>query len=413
MHGELKDGLRKLALQKGRVYGFTFTTVILSMISSCERININENNINVADPILLVVMNNLGNDRVEIEELDIKNDISLIPTVTPTPEPTPTLTPEEEALKEYENYFNIYDFCYIEEDRDRYIEYFKEYPDMPALDAMTYVNIGLDKEYYTNITDIVNPASPLVICNKYNKLPNDYVPEGFSKETQKTTVLHGDAGEACEKMIEAAKKDGLRIYSISSYRSFKYQKDRYDDKVRARGQADVDKTNARPGYSEHQTGLAADFISVDDSFENTEEGKWLAENAYKFGYILRYPKGKDKEKITGYNYEPWHFRYVGVKIATVIKKTGLTYDEFYARYIEKVVLEHPEASKLSGDEFFDKYLTKYFVKGHVFVDYASVDKDLVYDINVALAQLSDYQFAVSNGYIDKEDEEVLVLSNTK
>jgi D-alanyl-D-alanine carboxypeptidase len=400
----LQKGLQngKFVLKRGKVICIVAFISITSM--SCKSTSVDGYTVTVMNPKLLenVDSTNIGSD--EIEEVVSKNVVTPIPTVTPTPMPTatPTLTPEQEELQKYDNYFKLYDYCYIEANHDRYIAYFKKNPDMPALDAITYVNIGLDNDYYTNVTDIVNPSSPLVICNKYNKLPNNYVPEGFSKDTLKTTVLHGDAGEAYEKMIESAKRDGLKIYSISSYRSYQYQEERYNAKVRARGQADVDKTNARPGNSEHQTAKAADFISLDESFANTREGQWLFKNAYKFGYILRYPKGK--EKITGYNYEPWHYRYVGVKIATVIHKSGLTYDEFYARYIEKVVLEHPEVSYLSGDEFYDKYLSKYFIKGQVFIDQASMDEDLVNDINTLLDAMS----VSSNNEYAEEEEEVLV-----
>jgi D-alanyl-D-alanine carboxypeptidase len=411
MQEKSKCGLRKLALQKGRVYGFTFTMVILSMVSSCESRSVNGNNVKVVDPNLFAVSNEIGTDNTdnnEVIESGFNSNIPVIiptstptPTPTPTVAPTPTLTPEEEALREYENCFITYDFCYIEDNHDRYIEYFKKYPDTSALDAMTYVNIGIDKEYYTNVTDIANPASSLAICNKYNKLPSDYVPKGYEDISLKTTALRGKAGDAYNEMVDAAKNDGLYLYSISSYRSYKYHEDRYNEKVRARGQADVDKTNARPGYSEHQTGLAADFISLDESFANTEEGKWLAKNAYKFGFILRYPEGK--EKITGYDYEPWHFRYVGIKMATVIQQTGLTYDEFYARHIKKVFLEHPEASYLSGDEFYDKYLAKFFEMVQ-----APMDDSLISDIN---ASIGDYKISFSNDeYSEELNDEVLVLN---
>ena len=91
-------------------------------------------------------------------------------------------------------------------------------------------------------------------------------------------------------------------------------------------QKERDKVSARPGFSEHQTGLAIDINSLDESFENTVAGKWLAENSSKYGFILRYPKGK--EGITGYNYEPWHLRYVGKKLATYLYKHNLVFEEY-------------------------------------------------------------------------------------
>ena len=92
----------------------------------------------------------------------------------------------------------------------------------------------------------------------------------------------------------------------------------------------------RAGYSEHQTGLALDIVTYGasmDTFENTDEFKWLSDNAYKYGFILRYPKGK--EKLTGYSYESWHYRYVGKDVAKKIHDLDITYDEYYAYYIEK------------------------------------------------------------------------------
>jgi hypothetical protein len=123
---------------------------------------------------------------------------------------------------------------------------------------------------------------------------------------------------------------------------------------------------------------------------------------------LRYPKGK--EIITGYNYEPWHYRYVGVKIAATIQQTNLTYDEFYARYIEKVFLQYPEASNLSGDEFYDMYLSKLFTNGQVFVEKGSIDEELTHDINVLLGAMNPL---ASNEYIEEDKEETLVLSSAK
>jgi LAS superfamily LD-carboxypeptidase LdcB len=93
-----------------------------------------------------------------------------------------------------------------------------------------------------------------------------------------------------------------------------------------------DKVSARPGHSEHQTGMAVDINDLEQTFENTVEGRWLSLNAWKFGFILRYPKGR--ESITGYDYEPWHFRYLGSDLAEAVYCSGLTYDEFYVRYLE-------------------------------------------------------------------------------
>ena len=134
-------------------------------------------------------------------------------------------------------------------------------------------------------------------------------------------------------MSNAAKKDGLHIYNVSGYRSYNTQKSLYNGYVSRNGQAKADTFSARAGTSEHQTGLATDVNSVSDSFANTKEYKWLINNSYKYGFILRYPKGK--EFITGYKYEPWHYRYVGKDVAKIIHEKNITYEEYYATYILK------------------------------------------------------------------------------
>ena len=136
--------------------------------------------------------------------------------------------------------------------------------------------------------------------------------------------------------IKKAKEEGYTIRAVSAYRSYSYQANLYNNYVSKDGVSEADKYSARPGFSEHQTGLAIDVdngISNFNDFENTKEYKWMMENSYKYGFILRYPK--DKEYITGYIYEPWHYRYVGVAIATFITQNNLTYEEYYFKYIDK------------------------------------------------------------------------------
>ena len=113
---------------------------------------------------------------------------------------------------------------------------------------------------------------------------------------------------------------------VSGYRSYYDQKSTYNYWVSVYGQKDADTISARPGHSEHQTGLAFDITSLNSSYGETEEGIWLRENCFKYGFIIRYPKGK--EHITGYAYEPWHIRYVGVEHATYIMNNNLTLEEY-------------------------------------------------------------------------------------
>ncbi len=140
-----------------------------------------------------------------------------------------------------------------------------------------------------------------------------------------------EAALALEEMFNAAKADGITLLGVSGYRSYEIQKSVYESNVKRNGQSHADKYSARPGASEHQTGLAMDMLSTEYSslnagFENTKAFKWLEANAYKYGYILRYPSGK--ESITGYNYEPWHYRYVGKEASEEITKNKLTLEEY-------------------------------------------------------------------------------------
>lgn len=160
------------------------------------------------------------------------------------------------------------------------------------------------------------------MASKQYPLPSDYAP-GESAE----------AREAFNEMAAAAKLDGFSLVAFSTYRSFERQQELYERYVSNDGQEEADRYSARPGHSEHQTGLAFDigeenfeehFARV--SFGETEAGKWLAENAHNYGFILRYPEGK--EKLTGYMYEPWHFRYLGKETSQEILESGLTVEEF-------------------------------------------------------------------------------------
>ena len=162
----------------------------------------------------------------------------------------------------------------------------------------------------------------VLIASKKYPLPSTYAP-GESEE----------AREAFEELAAEALLDGFKLTAFSTYRSFDYQTGLYQRYVDKDGEAEADRYSARPGYSEHQTGLAFDIGEQDvtedwasERFGETEAGKWTAANAYRFGFIMRYPDGK--EFITGYMYEPWHFRYVGVEIAESIYKNNSTLEEY-------------------------------------------------------------------------------------
>ncbi len=157
----------------------------------------------------------------------------------------------------------------------------------------------------------------VLIANKSYSLPASYDPKGLTKETS----------AAFTKMQSAAYKDGISLWVCSGYRSYYDQKYLYDSYVRRDGKAAADTYSARPGYSEHQTGMVIDVNKASDSFGGTKEAKWLANNCAKYGFIIRYPKGK--EAVTGYKYEPWHIRYVGTPLAQNITYSGLCFEEYF------------------------------------------------------------------------------------
>lgn len=221
---------------------------------------------------------------------------------------------------------------------ERYIRYHVQMPACSMQEVLFNVNLGLDSPFYENVTTIEHPYELLVLVNKYHQLPANFQQYNLVSMNPAYTVRDGKqyllAGVAYEKyiqMADAAKKEGLSMLALSTYRTEDYQRYLYNDNLRTNGKVHADNYSARPGHSEHQTGLAVDICSVQNTFEYTPEFQWLQEHAHEYGYILRYPKGK--EWITGYAYEPWHYRYVGTDVAKIIHEEGITYEEYYAKYI--------------------------------------------------------------------------------
>ena len=173
----------------------------------------------------------------------------------------------------------------------------------------------------------------ILIVNKSYPLPKDYVPTNTYKDATGlnycTTCIDKDAYEKYKEMKADATALGLNIWIQSGYRSYNLQESLYNKYVNRDGKVAADTYSARPGHSEHQTGLAFDLNSISDDFQYTDEGKWVNNNCYKYGYILRYPKGK--EHITGYKYESWHLRYVGEELATKLYNNGewITLEEHF------------------------------------------------------------------------------------
>ena len=194
---------------------------------------------------------------------------------------------------------------------------------------------------HDDVIIVENPEAIDVLVNRINNLPDTYVPEDLVKITELPTILSNPevnqlrepAYEALKSLFSAANEAGYDLYARSGYRSYKTQVSLYSSYVANHGQTAADTFSAKPGQSEHQTGLSMDItceamnFQLDDTFGATEEGKWVSENAHKYGFIIRYPKGK--EDITGYMYEPWHIRYLGIELATDVYESGLTLEEFF------------------------------------------------------------------------------------
>ena len=174
-----------------------------------------------------------------------------------------------------------------------------------------------------------------ILVNKTHELPSDYEPSDLvtvplrgSRETQ----LRQQASDALVKLFEAADSDGVTLYCASGYRSYSTQEDLFAENVAAYGEEQANLVSAKPGQSEHQTGLCMDGtceamgMDLQESFADTTEGQWIADNAQNYGFIIRFPEGKTE--ITGYSYEPWHIRYVGVDAAVEIHRKNETLEEY-------------------------------------------------------------------------------------
>lgn len=186
---------------------------------------------------------------------------------------------------------------------------------------------GFNKKQFS----IDDPSSIWVVTNKKRPLGESFAPSDL------TSINNADMRDAAAKaaidLMQSAKNQGVNLKLISGYRSYQAQKYLYESYVTKDGQAAADTYSARPGFSEHQTGLAADLGNSNGScdleicFADTEGGKWLADHAKDFGFVIRYPA--DKTAITGYQYEPWHIRYVGKDLAAEINSKNQTLEEFF------------------------------------------------------------------------------------
>ena len=254
----------------------------------------------------------------------------------------PKLTKEEKLLqKKLEilnnvdqkiNYFNYNNI-------DRYIEYKKKNKKLSNKKIVLYVNINLDKEPYKDAKETTYLYKNYILLNKYNLVSKSYKPKNLvqvsTEYAKENILLTEETKNQFILMAEAAKKENLTLYAISGYRDYTYQENLYNNYYSIDGNK-ANEYSSKPGHSEHHTGLAIDISNKTTSYEEfdkTEEFKWMQENAHKYGFILRYPEDKTNETL--YQYEPWHYRYVGIKISTYIKKHNISFEEYYVKHIEK------------------------------------------------------------------------------
>ena len=267
--------------------------------------------------------------------LDNKTEVKTEEKVKPkkTNKDKTELEKKYDQLENINNKITYFNDAYI----DRYIKYKNDNPDLDIEKVIIDVNIGLDKEVYTEAEKAINLNTPTILVNKYYYLENNYVPNNLEKISSNYALsnmkLVNVAKDAYEEMAKAAQKDKRKLVVMSAYRSYDYQVNLYNRYAKKDGTDKADTYSGRPGFSEHQTGLAFDLYNgktVYTRFEETKEFEWMQENAYKYGFILRFPK--DKERETGYVYEAWHYRYVGKDIAKEIKEKNITLEEYIATH---------------------------------------------------------------------------------
>jgi len=247
---------------------------------------------------------------------------------------------------------------YLEENESRYETYGEKNPNLPRDVVLAYVNANVDLGFYNGIETVENPDSKTVLVNKNFALPTGYEP-GNLVSLDGGFQLRGEAAAQFGRMRTDMNAMGYRIYLIATYRTYQTQAGRYSNAVGIYGRDWADLQFARGGHSEHQTGFAIDILHttgipfmVDARFENTREYTWLRNNAHRYGYILRYPR--EEMDIHGFLFEPWHWRYVGVAIATAMYDEGITlYEEYYGRYLAPGVIEKREV------EIFKHYYSRF------------------------------------------------------
>jgi len=259
----------------------------------------------------------VGEDVCAFDELGLEGYLAIISVIAET--------------EEYPHYFA--------RNTERYKAYQERYPDMPFDVVIALVNVNNDMESYRGVDVVADPDAVSVLLNKHFALPQNWLPYQLT-EIGRGFLLHPEAAVQLEKLRTAMRDDNLNLVIVSTYRTIERQRVLFNNAVARRGLERAQRSLARPGHSEHNTGLAVDVMHTWNiggtlssmNFEKTRQFAWLVRNAHEYGFILRYPQGYTE--IGGYIFEPWHWRYVGVPIATAMYNRGIvSYEEFYGRYL--------------------------------------------------------------------------------
>ena len=226
----------------------------------------------------------------------------------------------------------------------KYYEYYLKEKEEDLTKVVATINTNTDQEYYSLDLKTDMSKGDAILVNKYYRLEADYTPDDLVSVSM--DYAWGDYGSIKVRQVvydnflnmwQEAQNSGFYLMINSAFRSYAEQEEVYNNYKESYGENYANSIAAKPGYSEHQTGLSIDVFSKTNSnrntFKDSEAAKWLANNAHRFGFILRYPE--DKVDLTGYNYESWHFRYVGTDIATYIYENKITFDEYYKFFLEK------------------------------------------------------------------------------
>lgn len=229
---------------------------------------------------------------------------------------------------------------YIHKNLERYLDYHEKNKETSNQDVVAIVNVYADYKHYEYDIQTDVEKGILLNVNKYYTLSEDFIPMDITDISLRYSYagnrITKEANDAYVSMWNAANRAGFTLIVNSSYRDFISQDRVYNNIKASSGQKEADKVAARPGHSEHQTGLAIDVFEVSnqstETFKDSPAYAWLKENAHLYGFIERYPE--NKEYLTGYSFEAWHWRYVGEDVAKIVHNENITYDEYYAYYIE-------------------------------------------------------------------------------